>query len=519
MACSFGGVRSSYGTTCTVAVIALAFLSLAAGAMAQAAPTLTAISPAQRTDLTKDSVVVTLTGTGFTDGMSLVFDPANVIDADKVAQTLTQTGGTSAKVTFKLSSMTNVPSAVTVGVQTANGHSGKIAFSTGVANSTCLEALTTGDCVLRWELETTTATGTSSQSNNSTAPNIIVKLDYDWRPHKSRPQKQVVKQQLTALRKFQQSRAQRLNLQTQEISDDDKLTDALEAKVPAEQPVAQQALANPFLRKLILKTKPQIKGANDLGDIQALLKSENSMNDSWTDHLEGHIEFKTGYTQAVTATKVQPASGSTGTTTACPGGTSTTSTSCTSAIPQQAYVAELSTRIGWSTGVNDQQVFGEFGLGARGSFQYLIPANKITQSGGLNYIDLSSANPQNAVGFYEATGHFRLAQVGHNKTGPNGDPKTVNSSDLLVLEGGYQNNRGLQQLMASDPLLNTRNRYVARFYVRPEINGTNHTKLTMGMEYSGGINGGPHVVQLFFGTNINPPKLFGGNKSSSKNSN
>jgi hypothetical protein len=32
------------------------------------------------------------------------------------------------------------------------------------------------------------------------------------------------------------------------------------------------------------------------------------------------------------------------------------------------------------------------------------------------------------------------------------------------------------------------------------------------MEYSGGINGGPHVIQLFFGTNLNPAKLFkGGN--------
>jgi hypothetical protein len=32
----------------------------------------------------------------------------------------------------------------------------------------------------------------------------------------------------------------------------------------------------------------------------------------------------------------------------------------------------------------------------------------------------------------------------------------------------------------------------------------------MGIEYSAGINGGPHVVQLFFGTNINPASLFKG---------
>jgi hypothetical protein len=525
MARSSGEVRSFYGITCIVAAIALALLFLAAGAMAQSAPSLTAINPATRSDLTKDSVDVKLTGTGFTDGMSLVFDPPNVIDADKVAETLKQSGGTNATVTFKLSNATNVPNTVSVSVQTANGHSGTIAFNTGVVNSTCLEALKTGQCVLRWELETTTATGNSSQSSKNTAPNIIVKLDYEWHPHKSQPQKQAVKQQSTALLHIQQLKQQtqqstaRLQ-EFQEKATDQGLkaqVDVLSAKVLAEQPFAQQATANPFLQSLLLKTKAQLK--EDPLDVSALTKIANSMNDSWTDHLEGHLEFKTGYTQAVTATKVQPASGSTGATTSCPGGTSTSSTSCTSAIPQQAYVAELSTRIGWNTGVQDQGVFGEFGLGARGSFQYLIPTNKITQSGGLNYIDLSSANPQNAVGFYEATGHFRLAQVGHNKTRGNGDPNTGNSSDLLVIEGGYQNNRGLQQLMASDPLLNTRNRYVARFYVRPEISSTNHTQLSMGMEYSGGINGGPHVVQLFFGTNINPAKLFGGNKSSSKNSN
>jgi hypothetical protein len=79
---------------------------------------------------------------------------------------------------------------------------------------------------------------------------------------------------------------------------------------------------------------------------------------------------------------------------------------------------------------------------------------------------------------------------------------------LLVFEGGYQNNRGLQQLVATSPQTDTRNRYVARFYVNPEIITSNHTQLTMGIEYSGGINGGPHVVQLFFGTNLNPTKLF-----------
>jgi len=170
----------------------------------------------------------------------------------------------------------------------------------------------------------------------------------------------------------------------------------------------------------------------------------------------------------------------------------------------------MATRFAWNTGVNDQNVFAEFGVGARGSFQYLIPSNKIVQSGGLSYIDLNSANSQNAVGFYEATGHFRLAQFGHDKTSASGGPGIQNASDLLVIEGGFQNNRGLQQLMTSNLQTDTRNRYVARFSVHPEIIASSHTQLTMGMEYSAGINGGPHVVQLFFGTNLNPAKLFGG---------
>jgi hypothetical protein len=226
------------------------------------------------------------------------------------------------------------------------------------------------------------------------------------------------------------------------------------------------------------------------------------------DHLAAHVDFKTGYTQSIAASKIQPTASATGTTTSCPGGTTTTTTTCTSAIPRDAFLAELTTRFSWRTNVEDQFA-AEFGVGARGSFQYLIPTNNVVQSGGLTYIDLSSANPQNAVGFYEATGHFHLVQPGHNKGVANTD-STNNVSDLLVVEGGFQNNRGLSQLMASDPQTNTRNRYVARFYVRPELPSMKHTQLTMGIEYSAGINGGPHVVQLFFGTNINPASLFKG---------
>jgi hypothetical protein len=453
MACS-SKVRTRYGTLPAVAAFAILFLSFAGGAGAQVSPTLTTITPSGRTDLTSDTVDVTLAGTGFADGMALGFDPSGVIDPTTVASTLKQTGGVSATVTFKLKNSATAIQVVKVWVQTANGPSASLPFNTGTVSSTCLEALTTGQCALLWEVDATSATGSSSQSNNNTAPNIMVKLDFQWHAPKNRQQKRFLAQQLEA----------------------------------------PQLPANPFLAGLLIKAKTDPQKTEE-----ALLKN------SWTDHLAGHVVFKTGYTQVVTTTNVQPSYGNT-----CPGGTSTSNAMCTSAIPQQAFVAELGTRLGWTTAVEGQGIFGEFGFGARGSFQYLIPSNKVVQNGGLTYIDLSSANPHNAVGFYEATGHFRLAQLGHNKTLINAN--TQNASNLLVFEGGYQNNRGLQQLMASDPQLDTRNRYVARFYVNPEISSTNHTQLTLGMEYSGGINGGPHVIQLFFGTNLNPAKLFkGGN--------
>lgn len=449
---SSSGVRIRYGTFRAVAAIAILFLYFTGGAGAQVSPTLTAMTPSGRTDLTSDTVDVTLTGTGFADNMTLGFDPSGVIDPSTVASTLKQTGGVSATATFKLKNPATAIQTVKVWVQTTNGPSASLTFNTGVVSSTCLEALTTGECALLWEVDATSATGSSSQSNNNTTPNIMVKLDYQWHAPKNRQQKRFLAQQLHA----------------------------------------HQLPANPLLASLLLKAKTDPQKTEE-----ALLKN------SWTDHLAGHINFKTGYTQVVTSTNVQPSSGNT-----CPGGTSTSTATCTSAIPQQAFVAELGTRLGWTTAVEGQGIFGEFGFGARGSFQYLIPTNKVVQNGGLNFIDLSSANPHDAVGFYEATGHFRLAQLGHNKTLINAN--TQNASNLLVFEGGYQNNRGLQQLMAADPQLDTRNRYVARFYINPEISSTNHTQLTLGMEYSGGINGGPHVLQLFFGTNLNPSKLFNG---------
>ena len=403
-------------------IVILAFLGwFATGARAQT-PTLTKINPPNRTDFTTNSVSVTLTGTGFTNDMTLGFDPTGVITPGPISVT----DGTTATVTFTINTSSGID-AVNVWVQTGSGRSQNFSFVTGVAASVCLEASRAGHCELRWEVDATSATGSSAQTNNSTAPNILVKLNYQWRAP--------------------------------------------------------------------LQARPGVKGSK-------------------SDHIAVHAEGQTGYTQVVAATKVQQTStsGTTGTSTTCPGGTSSSTTTCTAAVPQSAYVANAAVRVGWSSASNDRGTFAELGLGARASFEYLIPSNKVVQNGGLTYLDLSSANPQNAVGFYEATGHFRLSQIGHNKTRPasgkNSATKqsTQNVSNLLVFEGGYQNNRGLQGL-STNSTTDTRNRYVARFYVNPPI-GPKQTKFTMGMEYSAGINGGPHTIQLFFGTNLNVAKLF-----------
>jgi hypothetical protein len=168
-------------------------------------------------------------------------------------------------------------------------------------------------------------------------------------------------------------------------------------------------------------------------------------------------------------------------------------------------VAQAGGTFGWTVGIGDTS-FAEFGLGARGSFQDLIASNQVVQSNGLTYIDLSSNNPRNVIGLYEATARFKIASWGQKSATTTGSYH--NTSDLLVIEAGYQNNSGLQQLIANSPQTNTRNRFVGRFYIYPPVSASTKTKLAVGMEYSGGINGGPKIVQLFIGTNLNPSKLF-----------
>jgi hypothetical protein len=432
------------------AVIGVGLMLCAPATMLAAAPTLTGIAFIPGAGAT---FPVTLTGTGFKAGMTAASVPANLITVSDIKDVASD--GTSAAATFKLAPSAGGTIRMTV---TVDGEtSAPYTFVPGVT-STCLDALPTGSCALRLDVIATSATGSSSQTANSTAANILAKLDYQ----------------------FQSPKVQR--------------------------------------------------------------------KQGFWGRTVGHATFTTGLTQVATASKVQPAStttassstttlntgasgtasstttttSSTGATNSCPGGSSSTTpagsvsatpATCTLATPQQAFVAEGAATFGWSFGRNGSGVFSEFGIGARGSLQDLTSQNQVIQNTGLTYINLSSNNPQNVISLYEGTAHFKVSQWKHDKAPTKGE-RGENVSNLFVIEGGFQNNSGLQQLITSSPQTNTRDRIVGRFSLTPELPGANHTTLTLGMEYSRGINGGPKIVQLFVGTNVNPAKLFAKNSGS-----
>jgi len=381
--------------------------AVSAGADSQP-PTLTNITPASRQDATQGTVSgITLTGTGFSaSGLMLVFTPP-VISA-----TVQPVNDTTLSATFVIQS--TATGTVQVQVKTANGTSSPaLPWDTGTQENICIEALQTGGCAVRWELDVTGVTNSGSQTSNSTTPNILTTLD--------------LRHQFGGV------------------------------------------------------TKDSGKGIR----------------------LVMHGIFKAGYTQVSTATKLQPATGSSTTPSAsCASGTgaSTIPASCMAVTPQQAFIAEAGGTV-VSTFFQDlkSSFFSELGIHVRGSIEDLI------QSGGLSYVDLSSLNSKNVVGLYEGTARFRLSAKGHNK--PASDGSSQNVSDLLLIEAGYQYNSGLQGL-AGNPLTNTRERFVGRFYLYPpELPGGTHTKAVVGLEYSGGIHGGPKVLQIFWGTNLNPSKL------------
>ena len=221
-----------------------------------------------------------------------------------------------------------------------------------------------------------------------------------------------------------------------------------------------------------------------------------------------HFTGKTGFTQTFAASTVQPTPATAGAATPpCPKNSQApSSTNCTLAVSKPSFLAELAGKVGGAVNVDDNGFYAEFGAGGRGSFQYLIPTNQIVQNNGATYIDLNTINSHNTVGFYEATGYFAVAQ--HDSL--TSKWKAQNTSPLLIIEGGYQNNRALQQLLPASPGINTRSRYMGRFTFNWEVSHATHSQISIGMEYSGGIHGGPPVLQLFLGGNLNPAKLFGG---------
>lgn len=390
--------------------LAVLFLSGAVSAWADS-PTLTNITPASREDLAQDSVSgITLTGSGFSaSGLTFVFTPPVIS-----VPTLQVVSDTTLNATFVIQS--TATGTVQVQVKTVNGTSPALTWDTG---GICIEALQTGGCAVRWELDVTGVTNSGSQTSNSTTPNILTTLD--------------LRHQFGGV------------------------------------------------------TKDSGKGIR----------------------LVMHGIFKAGYTQVSTATKLQPATGSSTTPSAsCASGTgaSTIPASCMAVTPQQAFIAEAGGTV-VSTFFQDlkSSFFSELGIHVRGSIEDLIQSNQVIQSGGLSYVDLSSLNSKNVVGLYEGTARFRLSAKGHNK--PASDGSSQNVSNLLLIEAGYQYNSGLQGL-AGNPLTNTRERFVGRFYLYPpELPGGTHTKAVVGLEYSGGIHGGPKVLQIFWGTNLNPSKL------------
>jgi hypothetical protein len=448
----------------------LLFMWAATCAAATQPPTLTSISP--RTDFTKDSFTVTLTGTGLTADATLLYDPPGMIKNTALADVAADGG--SATTTFTL--LAAATGVVNVTVKTTDGTSvTPVPFDTG-RSTVCLEAFKGGGCELRLSVTATSATGSSSQSKNTTSPNILATLDYQFFKTKSadaQRKKKILTAAAGTTAKFDADSMKSDNIHTICSAAKDKVADACNA--PAKQGVWGRA--------------------------------------------SGHLVLETGYTQIVSATKLQSTTSATSTTTgsgtACPGtaaSSSSSTTPCmTAATPQQAYIADAKINFGWTMGRDGNGTFSEMGFGARGSFQDLIATNQIVQNGGLTYLDLSSNNSKNVVGIYEATAHYKLSAFGHDRAASD-TGNYHNVSNFAVLEAGYQNNSGLQQLMPNSPQISTRNRFIGRFYLYPPLPaGSKQTKITLGMEFNGGIGGGPKIVQIFFGTNINPAKLFGSN--------
>jgi hypothetical protein len=504
---------------CSAALISSIALSIALslpayGADSAAVPAVLTIAPPGRTNPQSSTVSVTLTppsGSAF-GSQPAATDFKFVPPVISIAQGPTLSSDKkSITATFKLTE--NATGLVRVTLENNQTiYAGN--FDTGVV---CLESLQSTGCALRWEVITSSATGSTSQTKTQTSPNILFKLDYQFRSPKQGDNA------IAQTKKF-------LN-----ATDPSKQSSSGIKLAPADfKEVFEEYSTAVGLEKPAEKTDTASTKTAGSAPPQSAPGKQGNGNQGKSNFM-AHAVFTTGYTQVPATTNLQTSTTSGGTASpsaavvapraaSSSGGSTTqqcTSSSssapsssasgstgtCTSATQQQAFIADLKITAGWTAGQNGQGVFSEFGFGARGSIQDLIQANQIVQNGSIQYVDLSAANLKNTSAIYEAVGRYRLSSIGHDAPASSSGKYNHNASDLLLIEAGYQNNSALQGL-AANPATSTRSRFVLRFSAYPEIPGTNHTKALVGFEYSGGINGGARVMQLFFGGNLNLPKLF-----------
>jgi len=431
--------------------LALSF-SASKGAFAQAScvsggpPCVSSITP---TSFTQGTITANVTGTNFANGQTLASNPLGKVTGTSFVVPAGST--TTATATFTLAK--DAAGTINIGVVTPPP-GGKItvppdpsltaAYYTGIQ---CLESVGS-TCALRFEIEASSASTSSSNTATNTTPNILVKLDYQFVSPK-------------------------------------------------------KTTANNFRRS------DKTKGPRPAGN---------------PSRLDIHGVLKVGYSQVTTTTNLTPTTTSAAPAPAmtCPApATAAGQTPCTTAAaPQQAFIADAAAHVGWKTKQDTQGVFATVGGSFRAAFQDIIATNQITKINDVSYVDLSALNPRNVVGLYEGVARLSVSQFHGAATVPSGDDTVYDSSEnvsnFLVVEGGYQNNSGLTHLVATSPQMDTRNRFVGRLSLYPEIPGTSHTKGLVGFEYSAGFGGGPKIVQLFFGLNANALKsLFAGTTNNS----
>jgi hypothetical protein len=321
--------------------MAVAGLLLTVASAQGQTPTLTDIT-LPKLAVGKDSVDVTLTGTGFmpdgknqAKGLALRFIPADAITTKDVRAT----SDTSLSATFKFSPNTSGTVAVIVHTDD-HGDSQPYKWDTGIAVNECLEAIESEGCVWRWEVAVSGISDTGSQnSGTSAAPNIMTTLNYQ--------------------RQFRGPTKTLFNID-----------------VPDHKVLVHARFGAGYTQI--------VNGA----------KVQSTNNPSMSSN---------GSTSASTATSSSASNSNA--TAGCPpasnsGAQTPTANTCNAAITQQAFVGDVRLHLGLTMGQDGSHYYSEAGVGARASLQALTQQNQVIQSGGLSYIALNSLNPKSATFLY-----------------------------------------------------------------------------------------------------------------------